>query len=78
MKTTAEAPSPWSRYLAGARRSVAEPHALETRGTLTRLTGLVLEAVGIRVPVGSQCLVQQHGHDPVLSEVVGFPETVRF
>ena len=72
MKTTAEAPSPWSRYLADARRSVAEPHALETRGTLTRLTGLVLEAVGIRVPVGSQCLVQQHGHDPVLSEVVGF------
>lgn len=72
MKTTADTPSPWSRYLADARRSVAEPHALETRGTLTRLTGLVLEAVGIRVPVGSQCLVQQHGHDPVLSEVVGF------
>ena len=33
-----------------ARARVAEGSPLETRGTLTRLTGLVLEAVGIRVP----------------------------
>jgi flagellum-specific ATP synthase len=45
---------------------------LETRGTLTRLTGLVLEAAGIRAPVGSQCLVQMPGHGPILAEVVGF------
>ena len=42
------------------------------RGTLTRLAGLVLEAEGIKVPVGSQCTVQMPGHAPVLAEVVGF------
>ena len=66
-------PAPaWSEFVAGARARLAEPLPLETRGTLTRLTGLVLEAVGIRVPVGSQCTVQMPGHDPVLAEVVGF------
>ena len=55
---------------AGDRVAQAEP--LETRGTLTRLTGLVLEATGIRVPVGSQCMVQMPGYEAILSEVVGF------
>jgi flagellum-specific ATP synthase len=45
---------------------------LEVRGTLTRLTGLVLEAAGIRVPVGSQCWVRMKAQAPVLAEVVGF------
>ena len=58
--------------MADARDRVAQAEPLETRGTLTRLTGLVLEATGIRVPVGSQCMVQMPGHDAILSEVVGF------
>jgi len=45
---------------------------LEVRGTLTRLAGLVLEATGISVPVGSQCRIFVDGQAPVLSEVVGF------
>ncbi|MEO8248555.1 MAG: flagellar protein export ATPase FliI [Burkholderiales bacterium] len=45
---------------------------LEMRGTLTRLAGLVLEASGIRAPVGSQCLVRMAGQPAVLAEVVGF------
>src|SRR3989344_3940065 len=67
-----ESPSAWTRLMDDARARVAEGAPLETRGTLTRLTGLVLEAVGIRVPVGSQCMVQMPGHAPVLAEVVGF------
>ncbi|KQR60894.1 flagellar protein export ATPase FliI [Acidovorax sp. Leaf160] len=62
----------WTRFMADARARVAAPAPLESRGTLTRLTGLVLEAAGIRVPVGSQCLVQMPAHTPVLAEVVGF------
>ena len=58
--------------MADARDRVAQAEPLETRGTLTRLTGLVLEATGIRVPVGSQCMVQMPGHEAILSEVVGF------
>lgn len=64
----------WEKFLADARERVAEPLALESRGTLTRLTGLVLDAAGLRVPVGSQCHVQMPGQDPVLAEVVGFAD----
>ena len=69
---TVDLDSAWTRFMDDARERVAEGAPLETRGTLTRLTGLVLEAVGIRVPVGSQCMVQMPGHAPVLAEVVGF------
>ena len=62
----------WNNYLEQARRSVAQQSTLEVRGTLTRLTGLVLEASGIRVPVGSQCVVSMKAREPVLAEVVGF------
>ncbi len=72
MATASDKAPSWGGFLADARGRVAGNLPLETQGTLTRLTGLVLEAVGIRVPVGSQCLVQQRGHDPVLAEVVGF------
>lgn len=50
----------------------ALPSPLETRGTLTKLTGLVLEAAGIRAPVGSQYWIEKAGDAPVLAEVVGF------
>jgi flagellum-specific ATP synthase len=45
---------------------------LETQGLLVRVTGLVLEAAGIRVPVGSVCEVRMPGQPTVLAEVVGF------
>ena len=54
---------------ARSREAAAAP--LETRGSLTRLAGLVLEATGIRVPVGSQCYVEM-GQERTLAEVVGF------
>lgn len=65
--------SRWQQFLDLARRQAAAPQTtLETGGTLSRLAGLVLEAEGLRVPVGSQCLVQQDRQDPILAEVVGF------
>jgi flagellum-specific ATP synthase len=67
-----EASLKWPSFLADARKRVEVGVSLEVRGTLTRLAGLVLEAVGIRVPVGSQCWVRMKGQVPVLTEVVGF------
>lgn len=64
--------SAWPAFIEGARSRVRGGASLELRGTLTRLTGLVLEAAGIKVPVGSQCMVQMPGSAPVLAEVVGF------
>ena len=70
-RPVAQAPD-WNRFFARAQGNVARSSALEVRGTLTRLAGLVLEANGIRVPVGSQCIVTSPLKDPVLAEVVGF------
>ena len=66
----------------------ADPVRLETQGLLVRVTGLVLEAAGIRVPVGSVCQIENVGPlsgqgpgqgsvqrsrpAPVMAEVVGF------
>jgi len=62
----------WPRYLADMERFSADPAPLETQGLLVRVAGLVLEAAGVRVPVGSVCEVRQSGQPPVLAEVVGF------
>ncbi len=71
--TTPEAGARWLQFLDQARGLAAAPQStLEVGGTLTRLTGLVLEAAGIRAPVGSQCLISQGAQPPVLAEVVGF------
>lgn len=60
------------QFLQLGRERVNQPQPLHSHGTLTRLTGLVLEASGLRVPVGSQCHLQMPGQEPVLAEVVGF------
>ncbi len=62
----------WHRYLADMESFTADPAPLETQGLLVRVAGLVLEAAGIRVPVGSVCEVRQPGQPAVLAEVVGF------
>jgi flagellum-specific ATP synthase len=70
--TSIEAVGKWQEYLTNASQQVANTNTLEVRGTLTRLAGLVLEATGIRVPVGSQCVISMKSQEPVLAEVVGF------
>ncbi|WP_237172025.1 flagellar protein export ATPase FliI [Pandoraea norimbergensis] len=63
------------------RERIAHVHAIEpTRrcGRLTRAAGLVLEAVGLRLPVGAGCLIELPVHDAsrepatAEAEVVGF------
>jgi flagellum-specific ATP synthase len=62
----------WSRYLTDLQDYASLPQPLESSGTLVRVTGLVLEAAGVRVPVGSVCEVRADGQPGVLAEVVGF------
>jgi flagellum-specific ATP synthase len=64
----------WEQFLAASRQAASQHTPLETSGKLTRLAGLVLEARGVKAPVGSQCIID-HPQDPdtaVLAEVVGF------
>lgn len=62
----------WQRYLADLRAFAAAPVELESQGKLVRVAGLVLEAAGIRAPVGAVCEVRMKGQPPVIAEVVGF------
>lgn len=64
--------SQWSSFLAEARQRACLPVPLEVKGQLARLAGLVLEASGIRAPVGAQCLIDAGGGEQVLAEIVGF------
>jgi flagellum-specific ATP synthase len=48
------------------------PHAVS--GRLTRVAGLVMEASGLRLPVGSVCTVEPEGGAPLEAEVVGFAD----
>ena len=60
-------PAAWEQLLDDACARVRVGSSLEQRGTLTRLAGLVLEASGLRLPVGSQCYIRSPALDPVLA-----------
>lgn len=70
--TVPAVPAVWQRYLDNLKTHATGPAPLELQGTLVRVAGLVLEAAGLRVPVGSVCEVRMEGQAPVLAEVVGF------
>jgi flagellum-specific ATP synthase len=63
----------WQRFAAELDARTAPRPTLESEGRLLRVTGLVMEAAGVRVPVGSVCEIHAPGsREPVLAEVVGF------
>lgn len=49
-----------------------QPPQSVVEGQITRLIGLTLEAIGLRVALGDYCLVDVAGQSPVEAEVVGF------
>ncbi len=69
----------WRDALTNASAGIAEVDSKRACGRLTRAAGLVLEAMGLRMPVGSDCLIELPGrsHDhggprTAEAEVVGF------
>jgi flagellum-specific ATP synthase len=61
-----------SDFLAECQRRARESGRLDVRGKLTRVAGLVMETVGVKLPLGSVCLIEQRGGSTVEAEVVGF------
>ncbi len=59
-------------YLADCRRAVSWATPIAASGRLTRVSGLVMEAVGLRLPVGSQCQIHIPGGQSIEAEVAGF------
>ncbi len=70
----------WQQYLQDLQAFAGSAVPLESQGKLVRVAGLVLEATGVKVPVGSVCEIHmpssssnpQRGQRPVNAEVVGF------
>ncbi len=61
----------WLDVLQANRDVVRQSPPLAVSGRLTKVTGLVMEAVGLRMAVGSTCLIQLPNAQ-VEAEVVGF------
>lgn len=62
----------WQSYLNDCQEVLRIVEPVEIAGRITKLTGLVMEAAGIKLPVGSACYVPLSGGRRVEAEVVGF------
>nr|WP_315199658.1 flagellar protein export ATPase FliI [uncultured Aquabacterium sp.] len=65
----------WNRFLDDLDACASARMPLENQGKLVRVAGLVLEATGLRLPVGAVCEIHSETRlesTPVLAEVVGF------
>jgi len=62
----------WQQFLENCTEAAANAHPLLPSGHLTRINGLVMEAAGLKLPLGSSCRVIPPGGSSVEAEVVGF------
>jgi flagellum-specific ATP synthase len=62
----------WQSYLRDCRSLVSIPEPMLVSGRVTRVAGLVMEAVGLRLPVGSACTIPLPSGARIEAEVVGF------
>jgi flagellum-specific ATP synthase len=62
----------WDRYFEDCRRALRMTQPFMVSGRLTRVAGLVMEAVGLKLPVGNSCYVMTPSGQRVDAEVVGF------
>ncbi|HUO44419.1 MAG TPA: flagellar protein export ATPase FliI [Burkholderiales bacterium] len=72
MNAAMTAPQRLYTLLADCTQTVAATSPFLVSGYLTRVAGLVMEAVGLQLPVGSSCLILLADGNQVEAEVVGF------
>ena len=65
-------PSALGRFLANCREHVGQVDPFLQGGRLTRINGLVMEATGLKLPLGASAHIQIPGGGTVEAEVVGF------
>jgi flagellum-specific ATP synthase len=65
-------PEQWRSFLKSCGNAVTNIEPFQRSGSLTRVAGLVMEAVGLRLAVGSGCTVLMPNGNRVEAEVVGF------
>jgi len=62
----------WHDHIRDCKEILRLVEPLEIAGRITKLTGLVMEATGIKLPIGSACYVPLGDGRRVEAEVVGF------
>jgi len=62
----------WRRFLDNCRDAATQASTMVSYGHLTRINGLVMEAAGLKLPLGSSCSIISAGGTPIEAEVVGF------
>ncbi|SFE99148.1 flagellar protein export ATPase FliI [Nitrosomonas sp. Nm166] len=62
----------WDSFLRNCTQLITPSNPFLLSGTITRVTGLVMEAVGLKMAVGSSCTIFLSNGQTVSAEVVGF------
>ncbi|MBI3229773.1 MAG: flagellum-specific ATP synthase FliI, partial [Burkholderiales bacterium] len=62
----------WQSYLRDCGQLVEMAEPMQMTGRVTRVTGLLMEAVGLKLPVGAACTIGLPGGGKIEAEVVGF------
>ncbi|MDD5176119.1 MAG: flagellar protein export ATPase FliI [Sterolibacterium sp.] len=62
----------WHDFLGDCRELAGHTAPFHVSGRLTRINGLVMEATGLKLPLGSSCCIQAPDGGMVEAEVVGF------
>lgn len=62
----------WRDFIQNCQRLIEPVNPFLVSGTLTRVAGLVMEAVGLKLAVGTSCIVSLPNGNSVAAEVVGF------
>nr|WP_314861745.1 flagellar protein export ATPase FliI [uncultured Undibacterium sp.] len=65
-------PQHWKDQLANSVKLISHLQSESISGRIVKVTGLVMEAVGIKLPVGSACLIHLPNDVKIEAEVVGF------
>ncbi|MBV8634628.1 MAG: flagellar protein export ATPase FliI [Burkholderiaceae bacterium] len=68
----------WQSYLRDCSAVLALTEPMQVSGRVTRVTGLVMEAVGLKLAVGSACSIPLPGGTRIDAEVVGFDDDKLF
>ena len=62
----------WNQFLSGCADAASQATPYAAFGHLTRINGLVMEASGLKLALGSSCRILPIGGSPIEAEVVGF------
>ena len=57
-----------------ALQMMDQDHLVRVRGTVARVSGVIVEAVGLALPVGAECTIQTRSGEQVVAEVIGFSD----